>query len=167
MSGWGRSERKWLFYWRKTRFALDCWAIYLFEIDDWSISNRWMKPMGAIFMKMAVLLKENASRPVELWLGGTHHAHLSVWNRTLVDFKQIHEHPDAQRRHLSVWYQSLFDFKQIHEHLDAQRRHLSFWNQSLVDFKKDNALTPNVFRYHAQLSLWNRSLVDHWSISRR
>ena len=66
-------------------------------------------------MKMAVLLKENASRPVELWLGGTHHAHLSVWNRTLVDFKQINEHPDAQRRHLSVWYQSLFDFKQINE----------------------------------------------------
>ena len=37
-------------------------GIYLFEIDDWSISNRWMKPMGAIFMKMAVLLKENALR---------------------------------------------------------------------------------------------------------
>ena len=34
--------------------------------------------VGAILKKRAISFKENASRSVELWLGGTHHAHLSV-----------------------------------------------------------------------------------------
>ena len=42
------------------------------------------------------------------------------------------------------------------DHWSISKRYVSGWGailKKMVDFKKENALRPNVFRYHAQLSL--------------